>query len=97
MPTYVMLTRLTPETGKSPADLKRLEKAVADHVRKDCPQVKWIANYATLGPYDYLDIFEAPDEASARAVMDGDPVIAGGFAPGELRPFRVSLLRGRDG
>jgi len=28
--------------------------------------------------------------------MDEDPVIAGGFARGELRPFRVSLLRGRD-
>ena len=25
-----------------------------------------------------------------------DPVIAGGYARGELRPFRVSLLRGRD-
>ena len=30
-------------------------------------------------------------------IMDEDPVIAGGFARGELRPFRVSLLRGRDG
>jgi hypothetical protein len=28
--------------------------------------------------------------------MDEDPVIARGFARGELRPFRVSLLRGRD-
>jgi hypothetical protein len=28
--------------------------------------------------------------------MEEDPVIAGGFATGELRPFRVSLLRGRD-
>jgi hypothetical protein len=28
--------------------------------------------------------------------MDEDPVIAGGYARGELRPFRVSLLRGRD-
>jgi hypothetical protein len=25
-----------------------------------------------------------------------DPVIAEGFAQGELRPFRISLLRGRD-
>jgi uncharacterized protein YciI len=41
-------------------------------------------------------IFEAPDEAAARRIMDEDPVIAGGFARGELRPFRVSLLRGRD-
>jgi uncharacterized protein YciI len=44
-----------------------------------------------------ITIFEAPDEASARRIMEEDPVIAGGFATGELRPFRVSLLRGRDG
>jgi uncharacterized protein YciI len=43
-----------------------------------------------------IAIFEAPDEAAARRFMDEDPVIAGGFATGELRPFRVSLLRGRD-
>ena len=41
-------------------------------------------------------IFEAPDEEAARRVMDDDPVIAGGFARGELRPFRISLLRGRS-
>jgi uncharacterized protein YciI len=43
-----------------------------------------------------ITIFEAPDEEAARRFMDEDPVIAGGFATGELRPFRVSLLRGRD-
>ena len=43
-----------------------------------------------------LCVFEAPDEASALEIMHGDPVIAGGFARGELRPMRVSLLRGRD-
>jgi uncharacterized protein with GYD domain len=57
--TYIVLTRLTPEAVKTPGELKRLEKVVADHVRRDCPQVKWVANYAILGPYDYLDIFEA--------------------------------------
>ena len=40
-------------------------------------------------------VIEAPDEDAARAIMDADPAIAGGFARGELRPFRVSLLRGR--
>ena len=39
-------------------------------------------------------VFEAPDEAAAQAIVDGDPTIAEGFATGELRPFRVSLLRG---
>ena len=43
-----------------------------------------------------IAIFEAPDENAARRFMEEDPVIAGGFATGELRPFRVSLLRGRD-
>ena len=51
----------------------------------------------TLGPVNTgIAIFEAPDEDSARQIMAEDPVIAGGFAKGELRPFRVSLLRGRD-
>jgi uncharacterized protein YciI len=44
-----------------------------------------------------IAVFEAPDEAAARRIMDDDPVIAGGYATGELRPFRVSLMRGRDG
>jgi uncharacterized protein YciI len=41
-----------------------------------------------------IAIFEAADEDAARRFMDEDPVIAGGFATGELRPFRVSLMRG---
>ena len=41
-------------------------------------------------------VFEAPDEAAARQFMEEDPVFVAGFATPELRPFRVSLLRGRD-
>jgi uncharacterized protein YciI len=43
-----------------------------------------------------IAVFEAADEEAAQKFMAEDPVIAGGFARGELRPFRVSLLRGRD-
>ena len=68
MTTYVMLTRLTPESVKSPADLKHLEKTVAERIRKDCPDVKWLGNYAILGPYDYLDLFDAPNEETAAKV-----------------------------
>ena len=51
----------------------------------------------TLGPKNTgIAILEAPDEAAARRIMDEDPVLAGGFATGELRPFRVSLMRGRE-
>ncbi len=43
-----------------------------------------------------LCVFDAPDEAAARAVMESDPAIARGVVTGELREMRVSLLRGRD-
>jgi len=43
-----------------------------------------------------LCVFEAPDEAAALEFMRADPTIAEGFARGELRPMRISLLRGRD-
>jgi uncharacterized protein YciI len=42
-----------------------------------------------------VTVFEAEDETAARAVMASDPVIISGFAEGELREFRVSLLRDR--
>jgi len=52
----------------------------------------------TLGTINTgLAVFEAPDEAAARAIMNADPTIARGFATGELRGMQVSLLRGRDG
>ena len=51
----------------------------------------------TLGRHNTgIAIFEAPDEETARRIMEEDPVVSGGFARGELRPFRISLLRGRD-
>jgi uncharacterized protein YciI len=43
-----------------------------------------------------IAIFEADDEATARHIMESDPAIASGVVEGELRPMRVSLLRGRD-
>lgn len=32
------------------------------------PEEKFIAHYALLGRYDFLDIYEAPDEESAEKV-----------------------------
>ena len=51
----------------------------------------------TLGPVNTgIAVVEAPDEAAARRLMEEDPAIASGIATGELRPFSVALLRGRD-
>ncbi len=68
MATYVMLTRLSPEALTRPEAVKDLNKRVEDRIRKECPGVKWVSNYAVLGPCDYLDIFEAPDADTATKV-----------------------------
>ncbi|UCG53415.1 MAG: GYD domain-containing protein [Candidatus Latescibacterota bacterium] len=68
MGTYVLLTKLTPEVTK---DLKNREKIGKRWMRKvtdKCPEVKWVAHYALLGPYDFMDIYEAPNEEVASKV-----------------------------
>jgi uncharacterized protein YciI len=52
----------------------------------------------TGGPINTgIAIFEAADEESARRTVSNDPAAQGGYARGELRPFGLGLLRGRDG
>jgi hypothetical protein len=41
-------------------------------------------------------VIEAPDESAARALMESDPAISSGLLAGELRPMRVTFLRGRE-
>jgi uncharacterized protein YciI len=43
-----------------------------------------------------IAIFEAPDEQTARRIVAEEPVTRDGFARGELRPYRMGFLRGRD-
>ena len=71
------------------AHFERLQRLLADGVL--------VLAGPTLGRINTgVAIIEADDEDAARRIMEEDPAIASGFATGELRPFRVSLLRGRD-
>jgi uncharacterized protein YciI len=40
-----------------------------------------------------IAIFEAPDAASAQAITDADPAIAGGLFTATLHPYRVAVSR----
>jgi uncharacterized protein with GYD domain len=68
MLTFVMLTRLSPDALRSPDTLSKLERTAMENVRRECPKVEWLHNFAILGPCDYLDIFRAPDLESAMRV-----------------------------
>jgi len=43
-----------------------------------------------------IAVIEADDEEAARAIMMTDPAITSGLMTPELRPMRVSFLRGRE-
>ncbi len=68
MTTYAMLTRLSPEALTPQTTVADLNRKVQQQVKQECPGVKWLANYAVLGPCDYLDIFESPDVETATKV-----------------------------
>ena len=52
-----------------------------------------LAGPATDGEFPGVVVFEADDEAEARAFMENDPSVRAGVMLAELHPFRVSLLR----
>lgn len=68
MPTYVLMTKLDPATMKGPEGRKAAGRAWKRKVDRACPEVKWIAHYSLLGPYDYMDVYEAPDQETAFRV-----------------------------
>ena len=39
-----------------------------EQVKEKCSEVNFLAHYALLGPYDFLDIYEAPNEETAAKV-----------------------------
>ncbi|MFX1321327.1 MAG: GYD domain-containing protein [Promethearchaeota archaeon] len=66
MPIYILATKL-----QNP-DLVEKRKEQGEKflklVREKVSGIKWIAHYAILGPYDFLDIFEAKNEQEAAKV-----------------------------
>jgi len=49
-------------------------------VKEKVPNVKWIAHYALLGPYDFIDIFEADNENEAAKVSLLSRTVGADFA-----------------
>ena len=68
MPTFVLMTRLAPEALHDAEGRRSMGKEWMQKVKNACPEVKWIAHYALLGPYDFMDIYEAPDVKTAHKV-----------------------------
>ena len=68
MPTFVLMTKLAPESLQDPRGRRATGKEWLAKVQTLCPEVKWIAHYAILGPYDFMDIYEARDVETAHRI-----------------------------
>jgi uncharacterized protein with GYD domain len=68
MKTFILMTKLSPEVSRQVKERARLGRAWLEQVKEKCPEVKFIAHYALLGEYDFMDIYEAPDEETAAKV-----------------------------
>ncbi|MFC2100327.1 GYD domain-containing protein [Bacteroidota bacterium] len=68
MQTYILLTKLSPEVTTRLKDRAEQGSHWLEQVKDKCPTVKFIAHYALLGQFDFLDIYEAPDEETAAKV-----------------------------
>ncbi|MEX2365177.1 MAG: GYD domain-containing protein [Pseudohongiellaceae bacterium] len=68
MQTFILLTRLVSEEVNPTFTIQRKEVDIKEKVEVYCPEVEWVSDFAVLGPWDYLDIFNAPDIYTAMKV-----------------------------
>ena len=68
MKTFILLTKLSPEISMHMKERQTLGRSWLDEVKKKCPKVKFLSHYAILGSYDFIDIYEAPDDETAAMV-----------------------------
>jgi len=68
MPIYVLMTKLGPDAWHDPRGRRAVGRQWIKQVKELVPEVKWLAHYAILGPYDFMDVYEAPDEEAAHQV-----------------------------
>jgi uncharacterized protein with GYD domain len=68
MQTFILMTKLAPELSRQVKDQEKIGREWLEQVKEKCPEVNFLTHYALLGPYDFLDIYEAPDEETAAKV-----------------------------
>ena len=68
MPVFVLMTRLAPESMHDAPGRRAMGNERIKKVHAAGPEVKWLGHYALLGPYDFMDLYEAPDVDTAHRV-----------------------------
>jgi uncharacterized protein with GYD domain len=86
MPTYIVLGSFTEQGLRNITDSPKRAEAVRDMAKKAGASLK--ETYWTLGQYDFVAIFEAPDDVTMTAL---------GASIGKLGNVRTQTLRAFTG
>jgi len=68
MATYILMTKLGPDSMSDLRNREQIGREWHKRIKETCPEVKFIAHYCLLGSFDFMDIYEAPDEETAAKV-----------------------------
>lgn len=74
MKTFVMMTKIASsdanlvQVGSRLQDRSRTGRDWLVEIKRRCPEVRFKAHFAILGHWDFMDIYEAPDEETAAKV-----------------------------
>lgn len=78
MPIFILATKL--QSPNLINNRKERGEKFLRLVKEKVPTIKWIAHYAILGPYDFIDIFEADNEHEAAKVSLLSRTVGAAFA-----------------
>lgn len=96
---FIYVLHLVPRLYADTAWTKEDEAVIEKHInnfKEATKRGQCILVGRTMEPGDRtfgIAVFEATDEATARAFMQSDPAVAGGLMTAELHPFAVVLQR----
>jgi uncharacterized protein with GYD domain len=70
MARYIILSRFSPDAFTEASEFKTIARQVSQKIKEDCPGIKWLDSYATLGRFDVIDLVEAENPKDVeRAAM----------------------------
>lgn len=68
MPLFILATKVATDLFQDLSEREALGEKWLHEIKTKCPEVKFLHHWALLGPYDFIDVFEAADHETAMKV-----------------------------
>ena len=66
MATYVILSKLSPDSIRDLGGFRQVAEVVSEKIKAECPGVRWKDSYAVMGRFDVVDIVDSDSPAEAE-------------------------------